>query len=207
MPRTSERRRYIIDLEKCIDERVAYHRIIKEQEVDDYIYGSSSDDSDSSASDSDLEDLGMDYDVYLLHEYRRVTTNRYISPRIYRIREKKYDSLLNDNVQTNDREFLTMFRVDRESFWSILKLIDNHPLFISAPGKMQQAPVRCKLLVFLRYIGIQGNAASAKSIAGTFGISLESVVNYIEDVVTVIFSMRNKYVFWPDQDERVAISN
>jgi len=100
-----------------------------------------------------------------------------------------------------DDEFLSKYRMSRDSFYRVHDLIKDHPVFLSK-GKKKQAPVLHQLMVFLKYIGTEGNGASNSNQRQTFGISYGSATNYSRKRVTIaIRSFSKEYVYWPDKDE------
>jgi hypothetical protein len=70
-----------------------------------------------------------------------------------------------NNEQTADKEFLFHYRVTRESFHDLVSHIKNHKEFQSpSNSKKVQAQPEYQLLVLLKYLGTQGNAATNTSL-------------------------------------------
>ncbi len=67
--------------------------------------------------------------------------------------------------------------------------------------------VELHLLVLLKFLGSEGNAASALSVKQGLGIGKGSVLNYIRRAVDAVLSLFVDTVFWPDAEERLEISN
>jgi len=62
-----------------------------------------------------------------------------------------------------DEEFLQKYRMSRKSFNCVLNEIKSHSVFKKLEGKScrPQTPVPNQLMVFLKYLGMEGNGASA----------------------------------------------
>lgn len=113
-----------------------------------------------------------------------------------------------DEAETNlpwltDDEFLSKYRMSRDSFYKIHEMIKDHPIFQSRSKK--QAPALHQLMVFLKYVGTEGNGASNSNQRQTFGISYGSAQKYRQRVTTAIRSYSEEYVYWPDEEERDKI--
>ena len=106
----------------------------------------------------------------------------------------------------NPREFKKKYRMTRESFKNLVKLIKNHPVF--GPGNRrarQQESVENQLLTFLYFIGhLDRNGHSSRSMY-SLGFGMHYL--YCDRVATAICSLRKGVVFWPDQEERKDIAS
>jgi len=71
-----------------------------------------------------------------------------------------------------DEEFLQKYRMSRKSFNCILKEIKPCAVFKKLEGKTSppQTPVANQLMVFLKYVGTEGNGASGPNQRNAFGI-------------------------------------
>jgi hypothetical protein len=107
----------------------------------------------------------------------------------------------------NDEEFIKIFRIPRHLFPSLLRLLKSHPAF-GKHGKKQRKhfSVELHLLVLLKYMGAEGNGCSAINLKHGLGIGKGSVTNYLRRAVDAVLSLFSKTVFWPDEQERLEIS-
>jgi hypothetical protein len=62
------------------------------------------------------------------------------------------------------------------------------------------------LLVLLKYLGTHGNAAANTSLANHFGIGEGTTELYRKRALEAILSLEATVVFWPDEEERKAMS-
>ncbi|KNZ58895.1 uncharacterized protein VP01_1838g3 [Puccinia sorghi] len=79
--------------------------------------------------------------------------------------------------------FKQEFRMSQESFYTLLSLIEHHPIF-SNNSNMPQQP-----LVTLRHMGMIGNGASIRVMARFFRISEGTVILYCSRVVEAILAL------------------
>ena len=96
--------------------------------------------------------------------------------------------------------------MSRGSFDRLLDLIKNHPVFGDPDRKSNGR--RChphnELLVLLSYLGQQ--IGSGSKTRNTFFIGYGTHFLYCNRVVEAICSLRDRVVFWPDEEERRIIS-
>lgn len=104
----------------------------------------------------------------------------------------------------NDDEFLSKYRMSRSSFNKILAMIKDHPIFQSKTRK--QRPVKYQLMVWLRYAGSEGSGGSNANQRNTFRIGYGTADAYRRRVTIAIRSLKYKYLYWPDEEERLEIS-
>jgi hypothetical protein len=120
--------------------------------------------------------------------------------------EEEIDSLSEEAGKLpwlTDDEFLHKYRVTRESFGKIVHEIQDHAIFQSKdPRGRKQAPVAHQLMVFLKYIGTEGTGASNANQRHTFAIGYGTAPKFRRRVTTAILSLRQKYLKWPNSDER-----
>jgi hypothetical protein len=106
-------------------------------------------------------------------------------------------------------EFLQKYRMSRQSFSSVLEEIKDHEIFKRkgprGSGRVP-APVVHQLMVFLKYVGTEGSGASNANQRHTFSIGYGTAEKYRRRVTRAILSLRDKYYYWPDEDERKQIS-
>ena len=185
MPRKTLRKRIIEELQSVVNRRRKYRMM--RLKFDD---------------DNSLEDM---IDLHYLKKLKHVSSRRYLdgSRLTYRKRTNfDWDDCLNENSQNyNDNEFLYTFRMNRESFKIIVNLIKDNQVFHKV-GKKKQRPVEHQLLVFLFRIGKRGSAGSHKYVAQHFGIGVGTVKSYVDQVVKALVSLKDDFVYWPDENER-----
>lgn len=198
MPRTSQRKQVLKQLEQIIKRRkveAAYQSLLFED------------------SDNEGEIFGHDgslhavMDVMIQAAYDSISSRRYLFDRKpYRKGNSKL--IFERDLQEDDgpdgtppwltdEEFLHKYRMHRDSFKMIVSLINNHPAFQSK-GRKKQAPVAHQLMVFLYYIGVSGSGASFPRCRQVFGIGLGTCNNYRNRVVAAIRSLSDRVVRWPD---------
>jgi DDE superfamily endonuclease len=106
-----------------------------------------------------------------------------------------------------DEEFLQKYRMSRESFSRLLALIEDHPIFQPKSKKgRRQAPVAYQLMVFLKFLGTEGTGGSNTNQRHTFRIGYGTSGVYRKRVMRAILSLRDDFVSWPDEKERVQIA-
>ena len=106
-----------------------------------------------------------------------------------------------------EEEFLQKYRCKRASFWLVVGLIKDHPVFNpSDPRGRKQSPVSHQLLVFLFYIGTSGSGANNPHARNVFGIGRGTVDLYKTRCLTAIRSLRDQAIKWPNVDERKEIA-
>lgn len=97
-----------------------------------------------------------------------VLQERYLTPRTKVPRApSRVDWLLNE--LDNDR-FKQVLRMNRESFFEIFGLIQNHPIF-KTEVKKPQTDVKIQMMVALERLGLSGNGASTGRMARAYGVS------------------------------------
>jgi hypothetical protein len=174
--------------------------------------------SDDEDSFEDLQDLAS---VVFLSELRK---------RRYYKRRKKYrkcraEERLNKDLYNNDAdatnrshgsdsssslpwlsdvEFLQKFRVTKNGFSRILEFIKDHSVFQSKTKRM--APPEYQLMVFLKYVGTEGDGANNAGQRNTFGIGYGTALNYRRRVTDALRSLSDQFIRWPDAEERHSIS-
>jgi hypothetical protein len=106
-----------------------------------------------------------------------------------------------------DDEFLQKYRMSCQSFFRVLSEIQDHEVFQpkSKSGR-KQAPVAHQLMVFLKYIGTEGTGGSNANQRHVFHIGYGTSHEYRKRVLRAILSLRDKFVFWPDEAERIKIA-
>ena len=99
-------------------------------------------------------------------------------------------------------EFLFHYRMDRPSFWRLHQLVKDHPIFMSPQhSRRVQAPSEFQLLVLLKYLGLQGIAASNTSLTSHFQISIGTAEKYRKRAARAVLSLEADSYHWPDDSE------
>ena len=143
---------------------------------------------------------------------RNVQNNRYLFRQSsYRKRTPRFHLHLNSDLDDaiSDREFLFHFRVSRECFWKIVKLVEGHESFQRVNSDSRGAapkPAAHQLLVLLRYFGTEGNASSSLAMGTFFGISAGAVDACRHAALEAILSLEPGTYIWPDKEERKQIA-
>ena len=164
---------------------------------------------DSSDSDSDegwIEDLR---DEQVQQAEREISSRRYLFRKdTYRKRRQFFDledCLSPESARFNDDEFLLHFRMCRDSFRTIVELIEDSKYFKSNPIKRKKGPVELHLLVFLRKMGSEGTEGNSDKIANFFGIGKGTVNLYVKRVKRAILKLKKQFIVWPDEKEKTRI--
>jgi hypothetical protein len=105
----------------------------------------------------------------------------------------------------NDDEFLQKYRVSRRSVEVILNKIKDHEVFHTGKKKKQR-PIADQLLTWLKYVGTEGAGASNANQRNTFEIGYGSAAKYRDRVAKAIRSLKDEYLYWPDEEERKKTS-
>lgn len=101
--------------------------------------------------------------------------------------------------------FKQQFRMTREAFRGVLRLIRVDPVFYN-DSHHKQAPIGEQLAVTLNRLGTTGNGTSIGAVAVKFGLSHGTVMKYTERVVEAIGNLADLYIRFPDARERAEIS-
>ena len=104
-----------------------------------------------------------------------------------------------------ESDFQREFRVNRQSFHAIHNLIKGHNVFVPKLFGPQQIDSRLQLLIFLRYLGMNGNGNSNQRMRLFFPCSAGSIQVAKDRVLLAILSLRDIAIKWPDCEERAKI--
>ena len=157
-----------------------------------------------------LEDLLLEEEAK--QRYETEVTSRYST--VSRINYRNgnplavyLEDLNEDNRWLNEAEFKDKYRMTRSSFWLIVGLIKDHPVFQQGGRGRKQAPVEHQLMTFLCFVGTEGNGMSDRRARGVFRLGKGTVTVYKDRVVKAINAcMFEEYVTWPDEEERRDIA-
>ncbi|KDN47372.1 hypothetical protein RSAG8_03512, partial [Rhizoctonia solani AG-8 WAC10335] len=108
------------------------------------------------------------------------------------------DGLLSPEM--SDREFKAWLRINRNSFFRLLDLIKDDPVFHST-GQKPQMPVKYQLATFFTHHGWD----PAMKIKTVLGVSEGSVYNHTYRVVKALRRLKPLYLAWPSRKERSAL--
>ena len=147
-----------------------------------------------SAFDQGLNDESENW--LILHE--AVRESRYLSSRKHVARSNPRDVVL---PSLDDDEFRSFARMDRPSFKHLAGLIRDDPIFQNNSNSMQ-APVEAQLLYALYRFGHEGDANSYTKASKLCGVSEGHIYDCTKRVVTALCRIRDRFVKWPDAQER-----
>jgi hypothetical protein len=106
-----------------------------------------------------------------------------------------------------EEEFISKYRCTRSGFSRILGDIKDHSVFKTKTTKCrQQAPVVHQLMVFMKFLGTEGTGGSNTNQRQMFSIGYGTAELYRRRVTRAIMSLRDKYIKWPDAEERKQIA-
>ena len=211
MPRKSKKAKFIEQLKSCLSRRIKARAVRSLVDEEDSI--------------EDVKDLAY------LATYKNCVARRYIFRRSsYRKAVERFSQDLEDESAIaaaeeededsaisaegsrmpwlTDDEFLQKYRCTRESFGRLLGLIKNHEVFNCASTSKKkgrkQAPVAHQLMVFLKFLGTEGSGGSNSNQRHVFSIGYGTAAVYRKRVTKAVLSLREPYVFWPDEEERTC---
>jgi hypothetical protein len=221
MPRLSTKRKLLLELEKDLLKRrtdATLRLLLLESSSDESsghekgsIYETRSTD-DSTGTIEEIITIGIEDAI------ERISSQRYAFPRKpYRKGYSKavFDRDLQEDDDEDgtppwltDEEFLQKYRMNRESFKTLLDLIKDHNVFKHVEGRKgrRQAPAAYQLLVFLFYLGKTGSGANNPTLRQVFGIGRGTANVWKKRVCKAIRSLRSRYIYWPDVNERIQIA-
>ena len=213
MPRKSKKQRYLVELKDLVHKRLL-HRL--NRTIDD--------DEDS------FEDAK---DILLMAGLRNAQRKRFLfRGGSYRKGVNRFDADVEAEDDDNDEvingeedeisdeasrmpwlteeEFLQKYRMSRQSFSLLVDEVKDHPIFkakgIGMFAGRPQAPVVNQVMVFLKFLGTEGTGGMGHNQRQTFGIGYGTSIAYRRRVTRAILSLRDKYYYWPDENERAQMS-
>jgi hypothetical protein len=148
---------------------------------------------------------GMDTPEFdaVMDEYAFTYSSRFLYDRVV---IPKSDGLRAIFLRYNDDCYFRQWcRVDKQTFWSIEAKIKDHPVF-GNNSPYSQHPVWVQLLVALFRFGGYGNHAGRVACARLHGISVGTVTNFTKRVMVALISLKDRWIHWPNADERQQIS-
>jgi DDE superfamily endonuclease len=206
MPRLSKKRLYLNNLRKLLRIRLVKraHRTLLRDD-DDSIEDAVEDAVDSAYA---MAIRNGEKQRYLFrHSKYRSGDDRFAA-------DLQSEVVDDDSVETeaakmpwlNEEEFLHKYRMSRKSFNRLLDEIKDHPVFNPDSKTRKQEPVAHQLMVFLKFLGTEGSGGSNANQRHVFSIGYGTNDVYRNRVTRAILSLRNRYVYWPDEEERTLIA-
>lgn len=168
------------------------------------VNGYDADYCNDTTSDDELSDDDDDVLMYLASHCDVDTAEgeRYSVPRNYRksalnIFEEDLDP--NTGFYLSDREFKERYRCSRKELHFMSKKIEHHRVFQNRRGP-KQAPIKHQLMTLLHYMGHEGVTNDTQR--STFRIGAGTCEDYRNRAKEAIRSLKEEYVYWPDENER-----
>jgi len=99
-----------------------------------------------------------------------------------------------DSDILSDRQYRTLYRMSKESFTALLRLIEPHEIFYNN-SRCPQKPPKTQLQVALYHFGGGGTSRIRTSIQ--FAIAEGTVYLYTHRVTVALLSLQKEYINWP----------
>ena len=140
----------------------------------------------------------------------RVVKSRYATDRT--CRKSPIQNVFEDDLEENedgthwlnDFEFKRKYRCSRNALDRITNEIKGNDVFKKRKRGPPQMPVKHQLMTLLHFLGSEAESNSKQR--NIFKISNGRCEKNRGRCVTALNSLRDKYIFWPDADERKVIS-
>ncbi|CAM6128040.1 unnamed protein product [Calypogeia fissa] len=210
MPRVSDRQRALHFVREKLELSMALASSSSDDDSSNNKSGSD-DDMKYSDSDSDLDlllssdsDDGLDpYELEanpteLAELYFVMEATRYFVDRP--LTNKSKDFVENFFHELPPKLFRQLTRMDKGSFFELVRRIENHPIF-SNKSTLEQAPVSWQLAVTLDRLGHDGNGACLNHLIPTWGISNGSLCNFTTRCFTALNLALKGVLKWPESAE------
>ena len=180
MPRISERKALIHELQECLKVIVACRS------------------SDFVKTIKDDDDVAEILELLFI-----VRGHRYLGARSYVF---KKHGLANQLWGYSERHFRQEARMNRQSFMKIVHILEQNPIFKSN-SRRSQTPVWIQCLITFRRLGCFGNGNSLGANGRCYGFCEGSVVAFVRRVTTAILAIAKDIMKWPNERERQVIKN
>ncbi|KAL3679785.1 hypothetical protein R1sor_022741 [Riccia sorocarpa] len=95
--------------------------------------------------------------------------------------------------------------MDKQTFWHLFSLLEDHPIFINN-SNCPQTPAVVQLAVALDRLGHEGNGACIDRSMELWGVSHGSLVNFTRRVLIALEDVLRRELEWPRAPERHRIS-
>ena len=195
MPRTSRRQKVLNRLDEIIAAAVKHHRLLE------------------LCGDRDNSRTRKDFITHCVFVRKELLNSRCMFRKVrHRRRKAKFNLCLDcghDEALT-EKEFKFHFRLCRDSFWQLVSLTENNEVFkkrmSDSRGKFPPLPAH-QLLVLLKCLGSEGNAASSISLGNFFGIAHGLIDVYRLRAMEAVLSLESRTCLWLSTEERKAIAN
>ncbi|KAG0251259.1 hypothetical protein BGZ95_006950 [Linnemannia exigua] len=132
-----------------------------------------------------------------------VESARFLSPTEQNRRARLFFDEQFDN--TMPHHFKALFRTTKESFFSLLRLIEGHRIYQNN-SRNQQTPAYVQLGVTLSRLGTNGTGSSVAQHEAHFGFSAGAVVDFTRRTISALMDHRDEWIQWPDERRREEIS-
>ena len=130
----------------------------------------------------------------LIELYAQVDGNRYFNEKSNKSIPK--NPWLKENLfNLPDSEFKDIVRMSKTSFFLVVQLIQDNPVFANNSFNKQEE-VWFQLAVVLNRVGTDGTGSSVKKNSLFSGVSYGSVEKFTERVFKAIVSLKNQFIFW-----------
>ena len=88
--------------------------------------------------------------------------------------------------------------MDRACIHQLKELVKDDEVFSKFWGKQDKQPVMLHIMVFLKYLGRNGNEASLQKIGWAMGISKGTINDCVMWASQAILKLQKKVIMWPD---------
>lgn len=198
MPHTSERQDLIEDISNMI---VLYDTVKTEEELDKLLDSSDESGLSSDSDDGLVEDLTDYLGLITSHRYMHKRGTIEKSSNLFILHMYSYRN-------TQPALFRSAFRLNPETFDTLVSCISDHPVFHNSSNNCQ-LPVEWQLAIILFRFGHYGNAASVGKIAVWFGVGVGTVDLCTRRILTVICgpAFRHAAIHWAMPAEKLGSQN
>ena len=131
---------------------------------------------------------------------------QFVTSRTYCTRYKKRAAFVEEVMDTspdarfNAHKFQIHFCMSRGAFYQLWMAIHHHNHFQKSPkAKKRQVESKYQLLVFLKYLGTQGDGMSNQKASAIFPSSACHFKIICEQVLIAILELLDYIYCWPDQ--------
>ena len=107
----------------------------------------------------------------------------------------------------NEAKFMQKYHMERPSFEKLVLMLQDNDVFCRGRRGPAQAPAANQLMVFFHRIGLEGPSGSTSNLRNLFGVAKGTVDVYFKRSGDAVLSLKHKYYFWPDKEERNAIAH
>jgi hypothetical protein len=147
----------------------------------------------------DVNEVKFTISPFVHHLYRRLKklrSSRYLHERPHggpRLADHAPSWQFDSDI-LSDRQYRTLYRMSKESFTALLRLIEPHEIFYNNSRWPQKSP-KIQLQVALYHFGGGGTSRIRTSIQ--FAIAEGTVYLYTHRVTVALLSLQQEYINWP----------